>query len=94
MSRATFTASITGTPRSTPERIALNVTKWHGVGIKDLRGPSRIPHIVAARHDWWSRLYESGLSYSEIARRCNRDHTSIMHGVRKHGISQQAKGTA
>ena len=37
----------------------------------------------------WKRLYESGLSLSEIGRELEYDHTSIIHGLKKLGYAKR-----
>ena len=61
-----------------------------GIRLKELRGPSRLPHLVAARR--WVVLQARNLStsgpdgrhngypsYWEIGRALNRDHSTIRH---------------
>lgn len=47
----------------------------------------RTKTIAAARHELWWRLRtdpELELSYDEIGRLFDRNHTSVLHGVRAH----------
>jgi chromosomal replication initiation ATPase DnaA len=47
-------------------------------------GPYRFRDVAEARHIfyWFARVY-THRSFPEIARFINRDHATIMHGVRK-----------
>lgn len=50
---------------------------------EQIRGHSKEPHIVAARWAWWVLLRERNLSFSAIARFADRDHSSVMYGLRR-----------
>ena len=54
----------------------------HGRTWAEMRSPSRIGYIVAARHEIMWILYDCGLSLLSIGRLLDRDHTSVLHGVR------------
>lgn len=65
--------------------IAAGVAAKHGVTLAMLMGESRVKHIVAARHEaWWLVWRTTGMSYPRIGAIFRRDHTTIMHGVKKH----------
>ena len=49
----------------------------------DVTGDDRTPTIAFARFHWYFALKDHGLSYPEIARLVQRDHSTVMHGVRK-----------
>lgn len=66
-------------------RITREVCRKHGVTMGDLISPRRSYYIVSARHELFWRLYEeTSMSLPQIGRRFNRDHTSVMHGVKSH----------
>lgn len=50
----------------------------------DMRGSARTQHIAAARQClmYWARRL-LGMSYPRIGQMMNRDHTTVIHGVRK-----------
>lgn len=54
-----------------------------GVSREKILGRRRTEDVAKARHQVWKMLHEDGWSFSRIARRFNRDHTTIMHGVKK-----------
>jgi chromosomal replication initiation ATPase DnaA len=69
--------------RSKLWQMARDFCEEHGVQLRDLRGPSRERWIAWPRQDFMLRAYEAGYSYPRIARFLgNRDHTTIMHGVK------------
>jgi chromosomal replication initiation ATPase DnaA len=59
----------------------------HGISIGELLGDSRARPIVRARqHVWWEiRNQRPDAAITAIARRFNRDHSSIHHGIKMHG---------
>ena len=75
-------------------QIVHQVAKKHKLKAKDILGPSRFRVIVTARNEAFYRMRTeilvSGLpmSYPAIGRRFGgMDHTSVLHGVRKHAES-------
>lgn len=54
----------------------------YGVRKSDILGTSRSRELVQARREIWKHLREQGWSYPRIGRAFNRDHTTILHGVR------------
>ena len=46
-------------------------------------GESRVRNLVAARHDICVALHNDGMGLSSTGRAMNRDHTTIMHSLRK-----------
>ena len=55
--------------------------------VEELRGPSRYRLVALARHELmgWLRRNVPGLSYPDIGRLLDRDHTTVISGVRKAG---------
>ena len=72
----------------TPPRIL-----WHaaaiieaaeaGVEVDHVLGRHRRVPVPYARFRAWKRLYDLGYGLSAIGRRCDRDHTSILNGIRR-----------
>ena len=54
-----------------------------GVTLQVVRGRTRKRYIVNARHFFWALQFHSGRTMSAIARREGRNHTGIMHGIRR-----------
>lgn len=50
-----------------------------GVQVSDLRGNSRLPHLVRIRVAISKNARDHGYSYETIGRALNRDHTTIIH---------------
>jgi len=55
-----------------------------GVPWSAITGPRRFPHIVSVRYEIFNALREIGCSYPKIGIICNREHTTVLHGVRRH----------
>lgn len=64
------------------------VATKHGVSVTDIKSQTRTLHIVEARHEAMALVYRlrPDLSLPAIGRIFNRDHTSILHAVRKAGV--------
>jgi chromosomal replication initiation ATPase DnaA len=63
--------------------IVESVARRHGVSVDGLLGRARTAPLAAARHDLMCCLWASGVAYAEIGRLLGRDHTTVMHGVRR-----------
>jgi hypothetical protein len=72
-----------------PFEVALlrGVAKRWGLTPDQVRGHSRVPHIVAARRDWVSCVYGSCGSLSETSRRTGRDHSTVTAMLRRDGLT-------
>lgn len=64
----------------------------HGVTEDEIRGYDRRPHVVAARDQAMQAAHERGVPLAEIGRVMGRDHTSVMHAVRKSPIRTEVRG--
>lgn len=70
--------------RPTAHQILARVSKRHGVGVKDIRGPIRMARIIAARHDAIREIHRlTDLSSVAIGRIVNKDHTTVLHVLRR-----------
>lgn len=66
-------------------RIVGEVCEKYGVALDDLTGKSRVGHLIPPRQECFYRLFtETTMSNPAIGRRFNRDHTTVLHGVRKY----------
>lgn len=75
--------------------IILETALRHGASPEDILGPSRVKVIVAARHEaiWRARQERPDMSLPQIGRAfANRDHTTILHAVRKIDAQRAAEG--
>lgn len=63
------------------------VATRHGVSVADIKGATRVFHIVAARQEAMVLVYKlrPDLSLPAIGRIFDRDHTTVLHAVRKLG---------
>lgn len=70
---------------ASPKVIISLVAAKHGVTAADIVGPSRTRKIVAARHEAIGVVYTHcrQVSLPAIGRLFNRDHTTILHALRK-----------
>jgi hypothetical protein len=65
--------------------IAAEVCRKHRVSLTAFRSPRRGQQFVQARFEfYWRARNETEKSLPQIGRYVNRDHTTIMHGIRKY----------
>lgn len=70
-----------GSPMEVIDRVA----RKHGVSKSEILGRERTARISAVRHEAYAAVRDStGMSYPAIGRIFRRDHTTILHGIRKH----------
>jgi chromosomal replication initiation ATPase DnaA len=66
------------------DRLLSEVAKDHGVTVAAVKSPLRRTNLVAARDDAVRRMrYGLGMKLMSIARALNRDHSTIIHSLRK-----------
>ena len=78
----------TRTPRDVANEIIAKAAQKYDVSAKDILGPARFKTIVAARHEAIADVTQAlpWLSYPQLGRIFgNRDHTTIMHALKKRG---------
>ena len=64
--------------------ILFTVAHNWGVSLEDIRGASKIKHIVAARHEAMRELRAAGLMLKEVGRWTGgRDHSTVIHALKK-----------
>jgi chromosomal replication initiation ATPase DnaA len=63
--------------------ILQEVSKATHISIKELLGDSRLKKTVRARWEIYRRAKNAGYSLAEIGRRMNKDHTTVMHGLKR-----------
>jgi chromosomal replication initiator protein len=69
---------------ATPLAILTAVARYFGVKADDLKGKARHKQIVGPRHVAMYLLREDGhLSTPEVGRLLNRDHTTVLHGMKQ-----------
>jgi chromosomal replication initiation ATPase DnaA len=73
--------------RRVASKTLAEVCHHYDVHPDDVTGDERTPTIAFARFHWFFELRDRGLSYPEIARLVQRDHTTVMSGVRKFTIA-------
>lgn len=79
-------------PMTPAQRIIRDICQKHGVTMGELLSARRARPLVAARHEAMYRLSkETSMSLPAIGRRMGgRDHTTVIHGVRKHAALMEA----
>lgn len=82
-------------PRPTMAAIKATVARRHGVTVAQLEGPSRLKRFVLARQEAMWEMHATRLwSLPQIAWRLGgRDHTTVLHGVRRHQARLDEAGT-
>lgn len=57
-------------------------TQATGLSVAELTGRCRRKHLVRARHAaWWLSMKHCLPNLTQIGKRWNRDHTTVLHGV-------------
>lgn len=64
------------------------------ISVEELRGPRRFKYLVEPRQAFMLAAREEGYSYPRIAHFLRRDHTSIVHGVRRAKARREAGQSA
>lgn len=72
------------TPKDRYRRIITNVAEAYGFTYQDIMGRSKTHELVVARHHCYDSLMRCGLSYAAAGRLMDRDHTTVIYGVRQH----------
>lgn len=75
-------AQFVGMRRTVINDITAQVSDLTGIAVKDLLGKSRLRRIAHARFLIWFIASRQGLTLQQIARAFDRDHTTILHGIR------------
>lgn len=69
---------------SGPDAIIAEVCAQYGVSRGELTGHCRCRPLVAARHEAMRRIYEeTGLTLARVGALFDRDHTTVIHAIRK-----------
>ena len=71
--------------RYTGREIIARVAKLHDVDPDDITGPSRHAELCEARFCIMRELRDKGWSTPRIGRLLNRDHSTVVHGLRRIG---------
>lgn len=64
-------------------KIVKRASELFDVHPRDIAGGARYKFIMPARFAVWKALKDRGWSYVRIGRMFDRDHSTILHGVRK-----------
>lgn len=78
------TASLAN-PKMQVARIKSDVAQKHGVSVEDIDGPRRTAKIARARQEaMWLAYRGTRITLTPLGRLFNRDHTSVLWGIRQH----------
>lgn len=72
------------TPREASLKIIKDTAGKYRLTSEQLIGHSRFKELVLARHEAFYLLQRKGLSTPQIGRLMNRDHSTVIHGIREH----------
>ena len=72
------------TPRQRMFRMIDEVASEHGLVADEVMFGKRKREYVRARAHVWDRMRREGITYVQIARLFGMDHTTVIHGVRRH----------
>ncbi len=70
--------------------IAALVSIKHGIDLETVLARGRSKTVMLARRDLYLQLRMQGLSLPEIGSLLDRDHTTILHGLRPRGARKAA----
>ena len=63
-----------------------SVARRYQLSFEDILGKRRHRYLVKARHHaMWLVRRNTSLSYTKMAKLFNKDHATVIYGVRKHG---------
>lgn len=72
-------------PSTKMGRLAKEICERHGITGHELRGTLRRRHLTAARHEFcWRAVNELGFQMTQVGKYLHKDHTTVLHGVRKY----------
>lgn len=71
-----------GQPQRIVRRCAEHTADVTEIPIEEIRGQSRVRPVAWARQSVYYAAHMNGVSLSEIGKYFNRDHTSVLHGIR------------
>jgi len=69
-------------PKHGLREIVQRVARTAGVPVDELRGPSKEKHLVRLRRIAMAEARKAGYSLPAIGRELNRDHTTVLAGLR------------
>lgn len=77
-----------GPQRKTALRIIAQVAACHRLTVEDILGPSRKAPVIAARQDAMVEVFlaRTDLSFPMIGRVFHRDHSTVVHAVKRRGF--------
>lgn len=71
--------------------LARSLSKETGIPVDDILGRSKDAVVLEVRHRLWSMLIDKGLSSVAVGKVVERNHATILHGVRLHRERSRAR---
>lgn len=65
------------------DRMLVGICERHGVTKNEVLGRGRTAIVASARNELMAQLWRSGVPLAEIGRLLDRDHTTVLAGVRR-----------
>lgn len=83
-----------GPQRKVALRIIAQVAACHGITVEEILGPSRKMAIITARQDAMVEVFlaRPDLSFPMIGRIFHRDHSTVVHTVKRRGLLRARDG--
>lgn len=82
--RVRFDGATLTQPPSTMALILVHVADKYDLTVAELRGKRRVHRIAHPRQEAMWMMRQAGKSLPQIGAYLNRDHTTVLHGVRRH----------
>lgn len=67
----------------TVREVVARIASERALAVSDVLGPSRCRNVAEARWAIWAILRKRGYSFPRIGQLFGRDHTTVIHGVRR-----------
>ena len=62
--------------------LAVEVARVYGLKVEDFKDRTRVREVAWPRQEFMLAAHRQGYSLGQIGRFLNRDHTTILHGIR------------
>lgn len=64
--------------------IVIPILKKYNIDWQTIVNHRKFAHLLVPRYEVYKALYDKGYSSARIGKLCNRDHTSILHSLKKY----------
>lgn len=66
-----------------PRRMVQIAASNYGVSVDEIKGPRRTKHLAEIRWRIAAAARAAGYNHTQIGRALNRDHTTVIHGLKR-----------